>query len=98
MHRRLAALCMIAPWALHPVFAADAPAPNGEVLFQARCAGCHNDAPGSRAPAPEVLRQRSPAAILEALANGPMRVQGASLGGPERRAVAEYLGGAPLTG
>lgn len=97
MHRRLAALCLIAPWTLHPAFA-DAPAPDGEVLFQARCAGCHNGAPESRAPAPEVLRQRSAAAILEVLANGSMRVQGASLGGPERRAIAEYLGGAALTG
>jgi len=72
--------------------------PGGEQLFQNHCAACHNGAPEARAPAPEVLRQRSAAAILEVLANGSMRVQGATLSGPERRAVAEYLGGATLAG
>lgn len=88
---------MIAAW--EPFSAlADAQAPNGEMLFQARCASCHNGAPEARAPAPEVLRQRSPASILDVLANGSMRVQGASLSGPERRAIAEFLGGAALAG
>jgi polyvinyl alcohol dehydrogenase (cytochrome) len=100
MHWRtsiLAALCMIAAW--EPFSAlADAQAPNGEMLFQARCASCHNGAPEARAPAPEVLRRRSPASILDVLANGSMRVQGASLSGPERRAIAEFLGGAALAG
>ena len=88
---------MIAAW--EPFSAlADAQAPNGEMLFQARCASCHNGSPETRAPAPEVLRQRSPASILDVLANGAMRVQGASLSGPERRAIAEFLGGAALAG
>ena len=72
--------------------------PSGDVLFQNHCAVCHNGAPEARAPAPEVLRQRSAAAILEVLANGSMRVQGATLSGPERRAIAEYLGGTILAG
>jgi polyvinyl alcohol dehydrogenase (cytochrome) len=72
--------------------------PNGEALFLGRCAGCHNGAPESRAPAPDVLRQRSPTAILEVLVNGSMRAQGATISGPERRAIAEYLGGATLSG
>jgi len=71
---------------------------SGEMLFQNHCAACHNGAADSRAPAPDVLRQRSAAAILEVLANGPMRIQGATLSGPERRAIAEYLGGATLAG
>jgi len=71
---------------------------NGEALFQGRCSGCHNGAPETRAPAPDVLRQRSAAAILEVLANGSMRVQGATLSGPERRAIAEYLAGAAVAG
>ena len=74
------------------------PAPIGETLFQDRCAICHNGAAEARAPAPDALRQRSAAAILEILANGAMRVQGAALNGPERRAIAEYLGGTTLTG
>ena len=71
---------------------------SGEMLFQNHCAACHNGAADSRAPAPDVLRQHSAAAILEVLANGPMRIQGATLSGPERRAIAEYLGGATLAG
>jgi polyvinyl alcohol dehydrogenase (cytochrome) len=77
---------------------AQAQTPNGEMLFQGRCSGCHSGAPEARAPAPDVLRQRSPAAILDVLANGSMRVQGATLSGPERRAIAEYLGGAAIAG
>jgi polyvinyl alcohol dehydrogenase (cytochrome) len=69
-------------------------APNGEVLFQARCANCHDGSADSRAPAPEVLKQKSAVSILDALSNGSMRVQGASLSGPERHSIAEYLGGA----
>jgi polyvinyl alcohol dehydrogenase (cytochrome) len=75
-----------------------APSTTGEMLFQDHCAECHNGASEARAPAPEVLRQRSPAAILDVLANGAMRIQGATLSGPERRAIAEYLGGATLAG
>jgi polyvinyl alcohol dehydrogenase (cytochrome) len=73
-------------------------ASSGETLFQSHCAGCHNGVSEARAPAPEVLRQHSATAILEALASGSMRTQGATLSGPERRAIAEYLGGATLAG
>ena len=73
-------------------------ASNGDMLFQSHCAGCHNGAPEARAPAPDVLRQRSAPAILDVLANGSMRIQGATLSGPERRAIAEYLGGTTLAG
>ena len=72
--------------------------PSGDSLFQNHCAECHNGASEARAPAPEVLRQRSAASILEVLATGAMRVQGATLSGPERRAIAEYLGGTTLAG
>jgi polyvinyl alcohol dehydrogenase (cytochrome) len=77
----------------HGASAQTAP-PNGENLFQTRCAGCHSGQAETRAPAPDALRQRSAASIIDVLSNGAMRVQGASLSGPERRAVAEYLGGA----
>src|SRR5215510_131226 len=73
-------------------------APDGATLFQRECASCHTGAEGSRAPAPEVLRQRSPEAILFALTAGGMRPFGAHLSGVERRAVAEYLSGKPLSG
>jgi polyvinyl alcohol dehydrogenase (cytochrome) len=73
-------------------------APDGAAIFASNCASCHDGAPGSRTPAPDVLRQRSPEAILSALTAGGMRPQGGRLSGAERRAVAEYLSGRPLGG
>jgi polyvinyl alcohol dehydrogenase (cytochrome) len=70
-----------------------AQAPDGEAIFARDCASCHDGAEGSRAPKPELLRQRSPEAILSALTAGGMRPQGARLTGAERRAVAEFLAG-----
>jgi polyvinyl alcohol dehydrogenase (cytochrome) len=72
--------------------------PDGAAIFARDCASCHDGAEGSRAPKPEVLRQRSPEAILAALTAGGMRPQGGRLSGAERRAVAEYLAGKPLGG
>src|SRR5271170_7431071 len=97
MHRPaiFAAVGLLALMMPHAV-SGQAQTANGEGLFQSHCAGCHDGAPETRAPAPAALRQRSPGAILEILANGSMRVQGASLSGPERRAIAEYLGGAVI--
>ena len=73
-------------------------APDGAAIFARDCASCHDGADGSRAPKPEVLRQRSPEAILSALTAGGMRPQGGRLSGADRRAVAEYLAGRPLGG
>jgi len=77
------------------VLAASAAAqpPDGAAIFARDCATCHDGAAGSRAPAPEILKQRSPEAILSALTAGGMRPQGGRLSGAERRAVAEYLTG-----
>jgi polyvinyl alcohol dehydrogenase (cytochrome) len=78
--------------------AAGAQAPAGAGVFDERCAGCHTDAPESRAPGLEVLRSRTPQAIVDSLVTGAMRAQGSRLSGAERRAVAEYLSGTPLDG
>jgi polyvinyl alcohol dehydrogenase (cytochrome) len=79
--------------------AAQAPGTNdGAAIFARDCSTYHSGAEGSRAPHPDVLRQRSPEAILSALTAGGMRPQGARLSGAERRAVAEYLAGRPLGG
>jgi len=78
--------------------AALAQTPDGAAIFERSCAACHNGAQGNRAPAPDVLKQRSPEAILSALTAGSMRPQGGRLTGAERRAVAEYLSGRPLGG
>ena len=73
--------------------AAPAQAQGGATIFARDCVTCHDGADGSRAPKLEVLRQRSPEAILAALTAGGMRPQGARLTGAERRAVAEYVTG-----
>src|ERR1700756_2423686 len=73
-------------------------APDGGAIWARDCATCHDGAAGSRAPAPEMLKQRSPEAILSALTAGGMRPQGGRLSGAERRAVAEYLSGRALGG
>lgn len=71
-------------------------APDGAAIFVRDCAACHDGATGSRAPSPDVLKRRSPEAILAALTAGGMRPQGGRLSGAERRAVAEYLSGRAL--
>ena len=78
--------------------AAHAQVPSGAQVFQARCASCHSGQPDSRAPAPEALKSRAPQAVIDALVNGGMRVQGAQMNGADRRAVAEYVTGKPLDG
>jgi polyvinyl alcohol dehydrogenase (cytochrome) len=76
---------------------ARAQAPDGAALFKAHCATCHNGDVNSRAPAPEVLRARSPESVLTAL-NTVMRVPASRLNGAERRAVAELITGKTLGG
>ncbi|HYM22343.1 MAG TPA: PQQ-binding-like beta-propeller repeat protein [Vicinamibacterales bacterium] len=75
---------------------ADKPA-DGRTVYEHDCAHCHNGSE-PRAPSPEALRGRSPQAILDALTSGPMRYQGLTLSGAERRAVAEFLAGRTLRG
>ncbi len=72
--------------------------PDGEQLFRTRCASCHTGEPDSRAPGPEALRSRTPQTVIESLVNGAMRVQGAQMSGPERRAVAEFVTGKTVQG
>ena len=72
--------------------------PDGGAVFTRECSSCHTGAPDTRAPSPDVLRRRSPEAILSALTAGGMRPQGGRLTGAERRAVAEYLTGRVLGG
>lgn len=70
----------------------------GKALFESECASCHTGDPESRAPAPDTLRELSAAAILDALSNGAMRVQGSRLSGLERHQIAEYISGNTLSG
>jgi polyvinyl alcohol dehydrogenase (cytochrome) len=72
--------------------------PDAAALFKKSCASCHDGSGATRAPAPEALKARSPEAIVDALTGGAMRYQGLSLGGAERRALAEYLTGKKIGG
>jgi polyvinyl alcohol dehydrogenase (cytochrome) len=77
-------------------FAIPVAAQDGAALFQKNCASCHESS--DRAPSREVLSQRAPEGILQALSAGTMRPQGSHLSGAERRAVAEYVTGKKLSG
>ena len=65
--------------------------PSGSAVFDNHCASCHAGT-DPRVPAVAALRQRTPQAIVDALAAGVMWQQGAELTDAERRAVAEFLG------
>ena len=77
--------------------AVDAATPDGAAVFARACASCHQGG-DPRAPARDVLAQRSPEAILSALTAGLMRPQGARIDALERRAVAEFISGKSLGG
>jgi polyvinyl alcohol dehydrogenase (cytochrome) len=87
-----------AAMATTPASRLSAQTPDGSAVFARSCSSCHTGAPDVRAPSPDVLRRRSPEAILSALTAGGMRPQGGRLTGAERRAVAEYLTGRALGG
>jgi polyvinyl alcohol dehydrogenase (cytochrome) len=74
-----------------------AQAPDGAAAFKRDCAQCHaSPAADSRAPNLDALRKLTPEAVNNALTIGTMRLQGAVLTDPERRAVVQYLAGRPL--
>jgi polyvinyl alcohol dehydrogenase (cytochrome) len=75
--------------------AASATAASGAAVYEQACAGCHATS-GSGAPERDVLRTLTPEAIHNALVNGKMQSQGASLSEAERRAVAEFLAERPF--
>jgi len=77
---------------------AQTPAPNGQAIFNDKCATCHTATGDSRTPSMASLRQRTADAIVQALTSGPMREQGADLTQAERRAVADFLGARPAAG
>src|SRR5665213_295056 len=70
--------------------AAPAAAQDGAALYRQHCAQCH-DQPAVRVPARDVISALSADRIVDALANGLMREQGATLSQAERRAIAESL-------
>jgi polyvinyl alcohol dehydrogenase (cytochrome) len=74
----------------------------GELIFNVSCAVCHTQSaaaagsPNEKAPTQSILRGFEPGAVLNALTNGKMQVQGATLSEAQRRLVAEYTTGKGL--
>ncbi len=62
-------------------------------LYEQHCNVCHANPGATRAPALAVMKQMSPANIVNALENGLMKQQGGSLQAAQRRAIAEWITG-----
>jgi polyvinyl alcohol dehydrogenase (cytochrome) len=69
--------------------------PDAAKIYKDNCSSCH-DAPTGRTPSRDALKDRTPEAILNTMANGTMQMQAMQLSTAERRAVAEYLSGKPF--
>jgi polyvinyl alcohol dehydrogenase (cytochrome) len=69
----------------------------GAAVYKDFCAQCH-DNPTDRTPDLAALRSRTPEAALAALSTGSMAVHAQKLSTLERRAVAEFVAGRPLSG
>ncbi len=67
-------------------------AQDGQAIYKARCASCH-DGGVPRAPQAAALKQMSPENVQFALKSGTMQVQGNFLTQPEIRAVSEFVTG-----
>ena len=65
-------------------------AQDGDAVYKAHCAACH-DAPAGRVPPFSALRAMSPAKIMQSLETGAMKTQGAGLTNAEKYAVVTYL-------
>jgi polyvinyl alcohol dehydrogenase (cytochrome) len=74
-----------------PVNPGDSTFEKGKKVFYATCNSCHKDSGVAQAPAYAILTAMTPRAILAALNNGKMRLQGAALSESDRRAVAEWV-------
>jgi outer membrane protein assembly factor BamB len=63
---------------------------DGKLVYEQRCAGCHEN-PGGRVPPRELISSRTHDYIVAALTDGVMRVQAEGLSAAEIEAVARYL-------
>jgi outer membrane protein assembly factor BamB len=69
--------------------------PDGEELFEDRCATCHTPPGVDRAPTIDALRAWGAEAVVSALTNGLMQVEGEDLTPSQRVAIARFVAGAP---
>lgn len=72
------------------------PKAKGQALYEQTCATCHDNPSGSRTPDVKALMSLTPEAIYNQVTAGAMVAQAQKLTDPEKRAVAEFLGGRPL--
>jgi polyvinyl alcohol dehydrogenase (cytochrome) len=70
-----------------------AQAPDGEALFAAHCAACHVNPTDQEVPTREAMSVLSANAVVDALTDGTMRIQGQPLTTAERVAIAERITG-----
>ena len=68
----------------------------GKSAFIQACQGCHHDTINTRIPAKIVLSTMTPRAVLAAMETGKMRIQAFALSAVQRKAIAEWITGAPL--
>src|SRR5690349_2718194 len=79
-----------------PFAPALAQSPDGEALFTAHCAMCHVNPTEEKTPTRAAMATLTPNAIVEALTDGAMRIQGQPLSPTERTAIAERVTGRPV--
>lgn len=70
---------------------------DGAGIYGTYCAACHSQPPDDKTPARAALERMTPSAIVAAMREGAMRVQGSALSEFQQVAVAEYLSGAKLS-
>lgn len=93
MFKPYSKVLLAASLGLPQALSAQAPARDGQKVYQTRCAMCHEMAGTPPFMNHFVLKAMAPENIVSALATGPMRAQGANLSPAERVAVAEFLTG-----
>lgn len=71
--------------------------PDGEALYEARCAACHAaPATDEEIPRREDMARFTPDSVYHAMNGGPMQIQSAGLSDTEMRAIAQFLTGVPV--
>jgi len=75
---------------------AQAPAPNGQTLFEGRCATCHQQPVNDRIPSRQALAALQAAQVVDALEKGAMTTQAQGLSAAEIRALATFVTGKAL--
>ena len=72
------------------------PSTSGEELFASNCLACH-DGGAPKAPHVVMLQVMSPESVLDAMTAGVMKAQSAHLSEADKLAIAEFLGGRPVS-